>query len=203
MKKKTVAVKNKTLPIEKLLAFINQTEGLKRELRHSWLSNGRRESVAEHTWRMAIMALVLAPHLKKKPDMVTLLKMILIHDLPEVYAGDRAVWKKKQSNKHQNEKEALQRLIRALPSETKEEMMRLWVNFETCQTIESKMANALDKMEVLIQHNQAPIKTWNTTERTPKYSTEYGYEYCTFDEVVRQMRLLVKKQTARKLRMKA
>lgn len=107
-----------------------------------------------------------------------------------------------QTNKHQNEKKALSKITRNLPSKTEKEMMKLWLDFEKCQTIESKIANALDKMEVLIQHNQASIKTWNTTERTPKYSTEYGYDYCTFDDIVRQIRLLVKKQTARKLGMK-
>ena len=64
-----------------ILNCLHQSEGLKRELRHSWLSNGRRESVAEHTWRMALMAIVLHKEVDSNIDISHTLKMIIVHDL--------------------------------------------------------------------------------------------------------------------------
>ena len=70
------------------LQLIKLGEGLKKELRHSWLSDGRRESVAEHTWRVALMAMALESSLPQKVNSEKLLKMIIIHDLVEAYATD-------------------------------------------------------------------------------------------------------------------
>ena len=81
-------MKSSMSKIKGILSFINETEGLKKLMRHSWLSNGRRESVAEHTWRMAMMALILAQKLQRKVDIGHTLQIIIIHDLPEIYAGD-------------------------------------------------------------------------------------------------------------------
>lgn len=74
--------------IKKILKFLALSEKLKSELRHSWLSNGRRESVAEHSWQMAIMSMLIHPHLEKPVDLEKTLKMILVHDLVESITGD-------------------------------------------------------------------------------------------------------------------
>ena len=74
--------------VESILKLMNVAEKLKSVLRHSWLSSGRRESVAEHTWQMALLALLVAKHLEKPVNLEHTLKMILIHDLVEAEAGD-------------------------------------------------------------------------------------------------------------------
>lgn len=71
-----------------ILQVIALAEKLKYEMRHSWLSNGRQESVAEHTWRMSLMAVLVQPYLDKTVQMEKLLKMVIIHDLVEAEAGD-------------------------------------------------------------------------------------------------------------------
>ena len=75
-----------------ILEFLAFTEGVKRELRHSWLSDGRRESVAEHSWQMALMAMVVHPRLEAPVDLCRALKMILVHDLAEAETGDVPVF---------------------------------------------------------------------------------------------------------------
>ncbi|MBN8999319.1 MAG: HD domain-containing protein, partial [Rhizobiales bacterium] len=72
------------MPATALLEFFALAERLKMELRHSWLSNGRQESVAEHTWLMALMAITLAPTLEHPVDLGHVLKLIIVHDLAEV-----------------------------------------------------------------------------------------------------------------------
>src|SRR4249919_1427532 len=74
--------------ITSILNVLQLAERLKFELRHSYTSNGRQESVAEHSWRMSLMAVLIEPLLKQKVDTVRLLKMIIIHDLVEAEAGD-------------------------------------------------------------------------------------------------------------------
>jgi putative hydrolase of HD superfamily len=71
-----------------IMDVLQLAEKLKFELRHSWLSNGRQKSVAEHTWRMLLMAILIEPLLDQKVDLARLLKMIIIHDLVEAEAGD-------------------------------------------------------------------------------------------------------------------
>src|SRR6056297_1491823 len=78
--------------LTKVLKLLNLAEKLKFELRHSWLSNGRQESVAEHSWRLALMVVLLAPHLGEPVNMEKALKMALIHDLVEAEAGDVPVF---------------------------------------------------------------------------------------------------------------
>jgi|SRR3989344_3203859 len=185
-----------------LLNFIKTAEGLKTLTRHSWLSNGRRESVAEHTWRMAIMTLVLLPELKLNVSSERLLKMVLIHDLPEIEVGDTPAFKQKPANKHVLEKNGLEKIIAKLPAIIRQELMELWLEYEKNETVEAHIAHALDKLEVLIQHNQAATKTWSKKERTPQYSIQYGDEFCEFNQTLKNFKQLVRVDTAQKLEMK-
>ncbi|MBI3620460.1 HD domain-containing protein [Candidatus Roizmanbacteria bacterium] len=189
---------NKKDRINDLLTFINRGEKLKQIMRHSWLSNGRRESVAEHTWRMALMAIVLASELDKKVNLAHTLEIILVHDLPEIIAGDRAAWKARKADKHRLEKEGLQVLTKTLSPPTGKKIMSLWLEFEEDRSLEAHFAQALDKLEVLIQHNQANIKTWRKSER--EFSLHYGDETCTYDKTLKSLKDLVRINTAEKIR---
>ncbi len=191
-------MKTQKSKIINLLEFISATEGLKKVMRHSWLSNGRRESVAEHTWRMATMAIVLAPELQNKVNLGHTLEIIFVHDLPEIYAGDRVAWKTKKNDKHALEKKGLQKLIKNLPVATGEKIMLLWLEFEENKTSEAHFAHAMDKLEVLIQHNQANIKTWRESEK--EFSLHYGDETCSYDSTLKSLKDLVRVDTANKIK---
>ncbi len=181
-----------------ILNFLHESEGLKRELRHSWLSDGRRESVAEHTWRMALMAIVLHKEVDPNIDIGHILKMIIVHDLGEVYAGDYQVYGKKvPENKHELEETALSKLLQKLPTYSQEEIMNLWNEFEQRETPEAKFAVALDKLEVLIQHNEADLSTY--LEGEGKYNLTYADDKVAYSEVLKEFRELVKEETKSKI----
>lgn len=181
-----------------ILNFLHESEGLKRELRHSWLSDGRRESVAEHTWRMALMAILLHKEVDPNIDIGHILKMIIVHDLGEVYAGDYQVYGKNvPENKHELEKTALSKLLQTLPTYSQEEIMNLWNEFEHRETPEAKFAVALDKLEVLIQHNEADLSTY--LEGEGEYNLTYADDKVSHNEVLKMFRELVKIETKNKI----
>lgn len=180
--------------IPNILNFIHASEGLKRELRHSWLSDGRRESVAEHTWRMALMALTLYREVDPNLNIEHILKMVIVHDLGEVYAGDYQVYGKAvPENKHELENESLEKLIKDLPSVTHDEIKALWLEFEERKTPEAIFAVALDKLEVLIQHNEADKSTYLPGEG--EFNLTYADDKVGYSEVLKQMRELIRDET--------
>lgn len=154
--------------LKNVLEVLTLAEKLKYELRHSWLSNGRQESVAEHTWRMSLMVVLLEPYLDKELDTARTLKMVIIHDLVEAEAGDQPVFEvttaKAKELKQAKERQAIENLRTNLGNGLGQHVYELWHEFEDKQTYEAKVANALDKLEVQIQHN-ADIKTWLEVEQ--------------------------------------
>lgn len=152
-----------------ILKVIKLGEKLKYELRHSWLSNGRQESVAEHTWRVSLMAMLIEPYLDKEVDIARLLKMIIIHDLVEAEAKDIPAFEtmnnsEKKKEKEFNERKAMENIRDTLNGALGDDLYNLWIEFENKQTFESRVANALDKLEAQIQHNEADISTWIDVE---------------------------------------
>lgn len=149
-----------------ILQFLALSERLKRELRHSWLSDGRRESVAEHTWQMALMALLSYRHLELPVDIGRVLKMIIVHDLIEAIAGDVPYFEEGERKKLKAEREraAIEEIRSMVAGETGQELFELWYEFEARATAEARYASALDHLEVQIQHNLASIDTWEPIE---------------------------------------
>lgn len=158
-----------TQALSQILQFLEKAEALKREMRHSWLSDYRQESVAEHTWRMALMAILLRDQLAVPVNLEKVLKMIIIHDLVEVEAGDVSALDVLRNpaikaEKVQREQQAIANIQAELGGNIGQEIYDLWYEFEEKETIEAKFSNALDKLEVQIQHNHAPIDTWEEIE---------------------------------------
>jgi putative hydrolase of HD superfamily len=152
-----------------LYKFIRAAEKLKTELRHSYSSQGRRESVAEHSWRLCLMVEVLAEETKGL-FLDKCLKMALIHDLPEIIAGDSYQLDLiKNAGKYEREKTAISYLTGLLVENTSGEIMDLWLEFEEGKTPESRFVRLLDRLEVLIQHNEADISTWTKEEKQLHY----------------------------------
>ena len=185
-----------------ILEVIKLGEKLKSEMRHSWLSNGRRESVAEHTWRVSLMAMLIEPYLNRAVDSARLLKMIIVHDLVEAEATDIPAFDtmnnaelKKQ--KQINEIKAIEKIRDTLQGSLGEDVYNLWMEFEHKETFEAKVANALDKLEAQIQHNEADISTWLDVEH--KMSFMMG-KHTDFHPVLTMFKELIEEDAELKLR---
>lgn len=166
--------KNKISGILKTFA---NAEKLKSVLRCAYTSGGKRkESSADHSWMTAFLAVVLFREVKLKVDQPKVLKMVIVHDLAEAIAGDSYPWDaKKRINKRQREKNALKKIVAELPRSSAQEIFSLWREYERMDTVEAKFAKAIDKLEVLFQHNAADIKTWlpGDFEINPYWKDEY------------------------------
>ncbi len=183
-----------------ILDFLAFAERLKRELRHSWLSDGRRESVAEHTFQMALMALLMTPHLEHQVDLARTLKLVLAHDLVEAEAGDVPFFEKgaRKEGKAAAERAAIERIRTMLPAPTGAELHALWHEFEAGLTPEARFARALDHLEVQVQHNLAPLETWLPLEHELVYTKMD--RSCAHDGFLRAFCAAVRDQAEGKLR---
>lgn len=152
--------------VEGVVDFLTLAERLKRELRHSWLSDGRQESVAEHTWMMSTAAVMLAPLLETPVDLGHTLKLITLHDIAEAITGDIPFFEDspRKATKAENEAKAMATLAATLPAPSAALLLTLWQEYEDARTPEAKFARALDKLEVQLQHNLADIATWTPVE---------------------------------------
>lgn len=150
----------------RILDFLAFSERLKRELRHSWLADGRRESVAEHCWQMALMAMLVHRELEHAVDLGRALRLVLVHDLVEAEAGDVPSFEtgERRDLKAARERRAIEGIRDRLPGDTGAELFDLWHEFEDRATPEARLAHALDQLEVQIQHNLADLATWEPVE---------------------------------------
>ncbi|WP_246823304.1 HD domain-containing protein [Terribacillus saccharophilus] len=175
-----------------IMQVLRLAEKLKFEMRHSWLSNGRQESVAEHTWRVGLMAVLIEPYIEEKLDMAKLLKMIMIHDLVEAEAKDVPAFDtlfdtERKEQKQLAEQTAMNNIKAMLKEEPGKELQELWLEFEAKKTFEAKVANALDKLEAQLQHNEASIDTWLEIEREMVYLLKPHTEFHPVLEDLRKM----------------
>jgi putative hydrolase of HD superfamily len=182
-----------------ILEFLAFAEGVKRELRHSWLSDGRRESVAEHSWQMALMAMAVHPHLEAPVDLCRALKMILVHDLAEAETGDVPVFETgaRKVAKPARERAAMDGVRNRLGDPAGQEIHDLWHDYETTASNEAKLARALNHLEVQIQHNLADLTTWEPIEYALVYTKMDGA--CGFDPVLAALCQAVKAEAEAKM----
>jgi putative hydrolase of HD superfamily len=188
--------------ITSILNVLTLAERLKFELRHSYTSNGRQESVAEHTWRMSLMVVLIEPLLKQKVDMTRLLKMIILHDLVEAEASDVSALDQLRNpeikiQKVAREKKAIENLRKSLIETNGQEIYDLFYEFENKETYEAKVANALDKLEVQLQHNHADFSTWEEIEYDMCYMMD---KYVLFDETLFELKRQIENQAEEKMR---
>jgi putative hydrolase of HD superfamily len=179
-----------------ILKFLNEVEKLKSVTRHSWTSSGRQESVPEHSWRMAVFAMVLE---KEFPEinMQRVMELSIVHDFGEIYDGDIPAFKE-NPNKLEKEEKAIKKLVESLHIDTQNKIISLWKEYNECKTNEAKLAKALDKLEVLIQHNEADKIT--LTHKEPEFNLRYGQEFMNFHSFIKKFREIVDKQTMEKVK---
>jgi len=148
--------------LQKQVDFIHEIDKVKYIQRKTRLFNSdRTENDAEHSWHLAVMALVLAGHSNEAIDLLKVIKMLLIHDLVEIDAGDIFLYDTTTS--HTNtaaERAAAKRIFGLLPKNQAEELILIWEEFEAGETAESKFARAMDRFEPLLQNRSNKGGTW-------------------------------------------
>lgn len=177
--------------LEKQLEFIKQAEGLKSVLREAWTATGRRESTAEHSWRLALLAGLLAPNFGV--DMSRTLMMCLVHDLGELYMGDiSAATNPDETRKHAEEERDVRHVLSLLPESQGQELLSLWQEYNMCATPEARLVKALDKAETIIQHNQGE----NPSDFDYDFNLDYGKQYFSDSPLLLKLRELLDHETA-------
>ena len=178
-----------------LLQILHLAERLKNTSRHCWTSSGRRESVAEHSWRLCLMAMLVRDEFPQA-DMDKVLQMCVIHDLGEMLTGDVPCFEKTDAHE-QAEAEALQHWTAQLPPPYNTQFAALYAEMDALQTVEAKLYKALDNLEAVIQHNESDIATWLPLEYDLQLT--YGADKVTFSPWLQQLKAAIDAETRAKI----
>lgn len=146
------------------IRFILEIDKLKQIFRQSRITDGsREENDAEHSWHLAIMAVLLSEYANDPGlNVLKVIKMVLIHDIVEIDAGDTFIYDLEgNQSKAAREKKAASRLFGLLPKDQETELRSLWEEFEVRETSEAKFAAVLDRLEPLLLNTQTEGHTWN------------------------------------------
>ena len=184
--------------IDKVIRFIKEIENLKSVTRTAWTKTGRRESTAEHSWRLAMLLMVLREDFKDL-DIDKAIKMSLVHDLGELYDGDiSAKLQNDNDNKAEMEENAMRRMLTILPENLAENIYDLWKEYNECSTKEAKLVKAMDKLETIVQHNQGN----NPEDFDYEFNLQYGKQYFMDNEILEYMRYIIDEDTKESVKLK-
>lgn len=189
--------------LEGILAFLRGAERLKTVTRSGWTSAGQPESVAEHTWRLCLLALVLGPGFPGV-NLERLLRICIVHDLGEAIGGDipapvqaeRVRQAPDAGGKAAQERADLLQLLAPLPATLRDEITGLWDEYEEARTPEARLAKGLDKLETILQHTQGR----NPPDFDYRFNLGYGRQYTTKDPLLAAVRVLLDEETERRAR---
>ena len=177
------------------LEILHVAERLKDTPRHCTTSKRRTESVAEHSWRISLMAFLLKDEFPQA-DMDKVVKMCLIHDLGECFTGDIPTFIKTDGDRAV-EDSLLGRWVASLPPEVSTEMASLFREMDAQETQEAKIYKSLDKLEALIQHNESPIDTWSDNEYD--LNKVYAFDTVAFSPWLTALRQEILQDTLEKI----
>lgn len=163
--------------------------------RHCTTTNGRTESVAEHSWRVSLMASLLR-HEFPEVDMDKVVNMCLIHDLGECFTGDIPAFVKTDADRAA-EDALLDQWVKSLPEELSAEISALYREMDAQETAEARLYKALDKLEALIQHNESPLRTWSENEY--ELNKTYAFDTVSFSEWLTELREAILEDTLIKI----
>ncbi len=177
------------------LDILHVAERLKDTPRHCTTSKGKTESVAEHSWRISLMAFLLR-HEFPDLNMDKVVDMCLIHDLGECFTGDIPAFLKTDSDR-ETEDTLLDQWVRSLPPEVSADLADLYREMEAQETAEAKVYKAMDKLEALIQHNESPLSTWSENEY--ELNKTYAFDTVVFSDWLMDLRKEILTDTLAKI----
>jgi putative hydrolase of HD superfamily len=176
--------------LEQQLEFLRVVDALKRVDRMTRLIQrsgeaSRRENSAEHSWHLALMAMMLVEHANEPVDLARVLQMILVHDIVEIDAGDTFVYDAAAMvGKAEREEQAAERFFGMLPDDQKAEVLALWHEFEARETPEAKYASALDRLAGMLPNAANNGGTWNEHQVTVEQVTRRNESIATGSDVL-------------------
>jgi putative hydrolase of HD superfamily len=185
--------------VDGILEFLRATERLKVTPRSAYTSDGEAESVAEHSWRVCLMALTLHDEIPDV-DLGRLLAMCVVHDLGEAIGGDvpapeqaRRLAADPSATKSAAERNDLLTLVAPLPESVRESIVALWDEYEAAATPEARVAKALDKLETILQHTQGK----NPADFDYRFNLGYGRAFTAGLPIIVRLRQLLDGETER------
>lgn len=185
----------KSMDPRAFLEILHIAERLKDTPRHCTTTHRRTESVAEHSWRVSLMAFLLRKEFPEA-DMDKVVKMCLVHDLGECFTGDIPTFLKTDGDRAV-EDSLLGRWVRSLPPEVSAEMAALFREMDAQETVEAKIYKSLDKLEALIQHNESPLDTWSENEFA--LNKTYAFDTVAFSPWLTALRQEILQDTLEKI----
>jgi putative hydrolase of HD superfamily len=187
--------------LEGVLDFLRAAEQLKVRTRSAYTSEGKPESVAEHSWRLCLMALVLRDEFPDV-DFARLIAMCVVHDLGEAIRGDvpapvqaERLARDPATRKATEEREDLLKLLSPLSMSVREQITSLWDEYEAAGTREARLAKALDKLETILQHTQGA----NPPDFDYRFNLGYGRDFTSGDATIVRLRALLDEATSSRM----
>ena len=184
--------------LAEILGFVEEAERLKDVTRCAWTSSGRHESTAEHSWRLALLALALMDETEGL-DGFKVLSLCLVHDLGELYEGDTPAPEcADEDEKYLREQRGAMRACALLPQPQAGKLLALWEEYAAGQTAEAKWVKALDKAETILQHNQGAASPPFSAEDF-QFNLQYGRRYFADGGLLSRLRELLDQKTAARI----
>lgn len=149
--------------LEKQIQFIVEVDKVKNIFRQTYLSDGeRKENDAEHSWHLALSAILLKEYVSEEVDLLKVITMVLIHDLVEIDAGDTYAYDSEGAkDKREREEKAADRIFGILPIEQGQYFRELWEEFEAYETEDAKYAHLLDNFQPMLLNDASKGKSWS------------------------------------------
>ena len=183
------------MDVRDYLNILHVAEKLKDTPRHCTTTNRRTESVAEHSWRISLMAFLLR-HEFPEADIDRVIRMCLIHDLGECFTGDIPTFRKTDADRD-IEDSLLNQWVKSLPADISKDMKSLYAEMDAQNTVEAKIYKSLDKLEALIQHNESPLDTWSENEYA--LNRTYAFDTVAFSGWLTELRKAILEDTLEKI----
>ncbi|MBQ2028287.1 MAG: HD domain-containing protein [Clostridia bacterium] len=180
---------------QEFLQILHVAERLKDTPRHCTTSKGRIESVAEHSWRISLMAMLLK-HEFPNADIDKVVRMCLIHDIGECFTGDIPTFRKSDLDRD-IEHTLLMQWVSSLPQEIADDLSVLYAEMNAQETLEAKLYKSMDKLEAVIQHNESPLDTWEAHEYS--LNQTYAFDTVAFSGWLTQLRQDILQETLSKI----
>ena len=178
--------------IRKVLAFVKACEVLKNEHRAARTSKGKKESIAEHSWRLTVLVMLFQKEYSQELNLEKMLAMSLIHDLGEALQGDIPAPKKQfLPNADQYEDRDFKEMVSLLPNSSQTALLKLWEEYNGQESKEAQLVKALDRIESALQHNEGV----NPKDFDYDFALQYGLKECSINPSTMALRSLIAAET--------